>query len=81
LLGVFDSRLWCSQTKVQLYHVIFLVDPDSYSPAPGPEALDVAFFGEGNLPPLSPGHHLRVPFIFKQLRGEAPVPYFDPATS
>jgi len=81
LLGIFDSRLWRSQTKAQLYHVIFQVEPDASSPTPGPEALAAAFFGEDDLPPPSPGHHLRVPFVFKQLRGEAPVPYFDLAES
>lgn len=81
LLGIFDSRLWRSQTSAQLYHVVFQVEADSDSPTPGPEALDAAFFGEDDLPPLSPGHHLRVPFVFKQLRGEAPVPYFDLAES
>jgi 8-oxo-dGTP pyrophosphatase MutT (NUDIX family) len=79
LLGIFDSRLWRSQTKAQLYHVIFQVEPDGSSPTPGPEVLDAAFFGEEDLPTLSPGHHLRVPFVFKQLRGDAPVPYFDAA--
>jgi hypothetical protein len=39
--------------------------------------FDAAYFAEDNLPSLSPGHHLRVPFVFEQLRGEAPVPYFD----
>ena len=78
LLGIFDSRLWHSQTKAQLYHAVFLVEAENCSPTPSLEATDVAFFKEDNLPPLSPGHHLRVPFVFKQLRGEAPVPYFDP---
>jgi len=78
LLGIFDSRLWHSQTKAQLYHAIFLVESDDNSPAPGPEALEAAFFGEDELPGLSPGHHLRVPFVFRLLRGEVPAPYFDP---
>jgi ADP-ribose pyrophosphatase YjhB (NUDIX family) len=77
LLGIFDSRLWHTQTKAQLYTAIFLVESDDSSPAPGPEALDVAFFSEGELPDLSPGHHLRVPFVFRLLRGEVPAPYFD----
>jgi ADP-ribose pyrophosphatase YjhB (NUDIX family) len=78
LLGIFDSRLWHSQTKAQLYHAIFLVEASNSVPAAGPEALDVAFFSEGELPGLSPGHHLRVPFVFRLLRGEVPGPYFDP---
>jgi ADP-ribose pyrophosphatase YjhB (NUDIX family) len=78
LLGVFDSCLWHSQTKAQLYHVVFLVESDNARPIPGPEARDAAFFQEEHLPPLSPGHHLRLPLIFKLLRGEIPAPYFDP---
>jgi ADP-ribose pyrophosphatase YjhB (NUDIX family) len=77
LLGIFDSRVWHSQTKAQLYHVIFLVEAEGGTPAPSFEATDVGFFGEDSLPPLSAGHHLRVPFVFAQVRGKAPVPYFD----
>jgi len=79
LLGIFDSRLWHSQTKAQLYHFLFLAEAGDATPTPGPEALDVDFFSEDSLPALSPGHHLRVPFVFKLLRGEIPTPYFDPA--
>ncbi len=79
LLGIFDSRLWRSQSKAQICHVVFLVEPESGSPAPSLEATEVDFFGEGALPLLSPGHHLRVPFVFKLLRGECPIPYFDHA--
>jgi len=77
LLGIFDSRLWHSQTKVQLYHAVFLVEAGDSLPTPGPETTDAAF-REDDLPPLSPGHHLRVPFVFRQIRGKAPAPFFDP---
>lgn len=77
LLGIFDSRLWHSQTKAQLYHTIFLVEASNSVPAPGPETTDVDFFGEDELPGLSPGHRLRVPFVFRLLRGEVAAPYFD----
>jgi hypothetical protein len=30
-----------------------------------------------HLPKLAPGHRLRVPFLFKLLYSEEPVPYFD----
>lgn len=77
LLGIFDSRFWRSQTKAQGYAAVFLVEPGNSMPVPGPEATDVSFFREDDLPSLSPGHHLRVPFVFKLLRGEVPVPYLD----
>ena len=41
------------------------------------EAAEIGFFHENNLPQLSPGHDLRVPVLFKILRGEVPAPYFD----
>jgi ADP-ribose pyrophosphatase YjhB (NUDIX family) len=76
-LGVFDSRLWRSEKRVHFYHFLFLIDAGDQAPRPSEEVFDAAYFAEDNLPSLSPGHHLRVPFVFEQLRGEAPVPYFD----
>ena len=78
LLGIFDSRLWHSRTKSQVYHAVFLVEAHGGEPEAGPETTDVGFFSEGSLPALSPGHHLRVPLVFKLQRGEVPTPYFDP---
>ena len=77
LLGVFDSRIWKSNTGMQLYHLVFLAETDDIFPRTSKEALDVGYFCEDELPPLSSGHHLRVPFYFKQIRGETPIPYFD----
>lgn len=77
LLGVFDSRLWRSKTKSQLYHVIFLAETTNSIPKTSKEAVEVAFFGEDNLPELAPGHTMRVPLIFRILSGEIPAPYFD----
>lgn len=77
LLGIFDSRLWQSKTKTHLYHAIFLAEATDIRPSTTIESSDVAFFGEHNLPELSPGHHLRIPLLFKILRGEIPAPYFD----
>ncbi len=76
LFGIFDSRLWGTRTRMQLYHIIFRVESDD-TPTPGPEALDARFFRQDELPPISPGHHLRVPFVFQQAKGAAPLPYFD----
>ena len=78
LLGIFDSRLWHSAKKIHFYHAVFLIAADDPEPRPSPEVSAAAYFGEDELPPLSPGHHLRAPFVFRQLRGDAPIPYFDP---
>ncbi len=78
LLGVFDSRLWGSRTRAQLYHVIFRVAVAAGAePQPGPEALAAAFYSPTALPPLAPGHHRYVPVLARLLRGELPAPYFD----
>ena len=77
LLGVFDSRVWRSKTSMQLFHFVFQVEADDPTPHTSSEALDVGYFAGDNLPPLSSGHHLRVPFFFKQLHGDAPIPFFD----
>ena len=77
LLGIFDSRLWHSRTKAQLYHAIFLAEAANLNPKESSEAAEIGFFHENNLPQLSPGHDLRVPVLFKILRGEVPAPYFD----
>ncbi|MEZ4725916.1 MAG: NUDIX hydrolase [Caldilineaceae bacterium] len=77
LLGIFDSQRWESQEKVHLHHTIFLVDGGEQQPQPTREATAVGFFGEDELPPLSPGHHTRVPFLFNVLRREVQVPYVD----
>lgn len=77
LLGLFDSRLWHSEKKIHFYHAVFLIEASELHPHPGPEALAARYFAEDDLPPLSPGHHLRVPFVFQQLHGKKPVPFFD----
>ncbi len=77
LLGLFDSRLWHSEKRIHFYHAVFLVEPDDPEPRLSPEVSAARYFAEDELPPLSPGHHLRAPFIFRQLRGDAPIPYYD----
>lgn len=78
LLGIFDSRLWRSEKKIHFYHAVFLIEVDDPQPRPSPEVAAAGYFAEDELPPLSPGHHLRAPFVFRQMRGDVPVPYFDP---
>jgi ADP-ribose pyrophosphatase YjhB (NUDIX family) len=79
LLGIFDSRRWGSSETAHIHHVIFLVEAGEGEPQPTPEAKAVAFFSEAELPALSSGHHLRVPFIYRLLREELPMPYLDGA--
>ena len=81
LLGVFDSRLWRSRAKQQIYVAVWLVELDEQQiPVAGPETTGVGFFAEDALPDLSPGHKQRVPAVFKLVRGDLPIPYFDPTT-
>ena len=77
LLGIYDSRLWHSEKRIHFFHFLVLIDAKDLTPRPSDEVFDAAYFAEDNLPPMSPGHHLRAPFVFKQLRGEEPIPYFD----
>lgn len=77
LLGVFDSRIWHSEKKIHFYHAVFLIEAENDVPEGNEEVTAVRYFAEQNLPPLSPGHHLRVPFVFEQLRGGGKRPFFD----
>lgn len=77
LMGIFDSRLWHSEKKIHFYHAVFRLEAEDYALRPNDEVTVAQFFAEEELPPLSPGHHLRAPFVFRQLRGAAPLPYFD----
>lgn len=79
LLGIFDSRRWGSTETAHIHHVVFLVDAGQAEPHPTSEASAVAFFSEAELPALSPGHHLRVPFVFRLFREDLPIPYLDGA--
>ena len=77
LLALVDSRMWRSRSKTHFYHLVFLVEVEGQEPSPGPETTGAGFFTEDDLPPLSPGHDMAVPLVFKLLRGEVPSPYFD----
>ena len=76
LVGVYDSRFCGSRASIQLYQFVFLCRPAQEVEQTTPhEVLDVAWFSESTLPPLSPGHTLRVPHVFAYLRERRP--YFD----
>lgn len=80
LLGVFDGRLWGSQSKVHILHLVFHVECMAHMPVPGVEMLDARFFAPDALPTaFHRGHGERIPKCFALARtGEC---YFDPAAS
>lgn len=72
LIGVYDSRFCGSVTSAHLYQFVFLcqqLDPNA-QPYVTDETLDVGWYAEDNLPPLSPGHAMRIPDAFRFWRGE-----------
>ncbi len=69
LLGVFDSRLWGSRSKVHMVHFVFHVASDDSDPAHGIEMLDARFFPTDALPAnLNPGHARRIARCLETLR-------------
>lgn len=80
LLGVFDGRLWGSQSKMHILHLVFLVECAAQAPIPGVEMLDARFFAPDALPTaLHRGHGERIPKCLALARtGEI---WFDPAAS
>ncbi len=80
LLGVFDGRLWGSQSKVHLIHFVFLVECVEQTPIPGIEMLDARFFSPEALPTaMHRGHGERAPKCCAMVRTSGT--YFDPAAS
>lgn len=79
LAGVFDSRLWGSQSAHHLYHLVFLCEPTGApptAPSHGQEVHAVRWFAEHEVPEeLSPGHAGRMPYIWDAWRGGGA--YFD----
>ncbi len=72
LVGVYDSRYCGSVTSAHLYQFVFLcrlLDPTA-QPHVTDETLDVGWYREEQLPPLSPGHARRIPDAFRFQRGE-----------
>ncbi len=77
LLGIFENWQWGGESRAQIYLAVFLVEVPDGMPTGSNETLDAGFFAEDVLPPLSPSHNKRVPYVFKMMRGEVDVPYFD----
>lgn len=78
LAGVFDSRLWHSGVKRHMVHVVFLVEHVAGIPAKTDESLDLGYFREAELPPLSHGHRQWLPLLLARQRQGEPGAYFDP---
>jgi ADP-ribose pyrophosphatase YjhB (NUDIX family) len=80
LLGIFDSRLWGSRSKVHMIHLVFHVACDELVPAHGIEMLDARFFATDALPvEMHHGHDRRIARCLAALRDG--TTHFDPADS
>lgn len=76
LIGVYDSRFCETQSSLQLYQFVFLCRPVSEGTATTPhEVLEIGWFDAHTLPPLSPGHTVRVLDVFRFL--DDGRPFFD----
>ena len=82
LAGVFDNRLWGSNSRHHSYQFVFmgqLVDGQEMGNGSHKhEVLDVGWFGEEDWPltEMDPNHVSRVPVVFDVRRGEK-RPFFD----
>ena len=77
LIGIYDNRAYGGRAPFQLYNVGFLCAHVSGTPHPTTEALDVGYFSEDALPPLTRGHRNRMPQMFAWHRGERTEPHFE----
>jgi hypothetical protein len=80
-VGVYDSRLCGTRSNAHLYQFVFLChprEPDA-RPALSNETLDVGWYAQDALPPLSPGHAVRIADAFCCWRGELSGAVFDRA--
>ena len=80
LLGVFDGRLWQTESPWHLVYLIYQIECHDFVASPGIEAVGTAFFSRGRLPDdLHPGHDVRIQKCFELLQGQDT--HFDPADS
>lgn len=77
LIGIFDNRAYGGRAPFQTYLIGFMCSHVSGTPHPTSEALDVGYFPEDDLPPLTPGARDRVPQAFAWQRGERTEPHFE----
>lgn len=80
LLGIFDTRLWHSWSKVHILALTFQIECPDLTPSPGIECLDARFFPTDELPdPMHTSHGPRLAQSLAALRSGQT--YFDPGTS
>ena len=77
LIGIYDNRAYGGRAPFQTYMVGFICSYVSGTPHPTSEALDVGYFTEDDLPPLTPGARDRVPQAFAWQRNEHTEPHFE----
>ena len=76
LMAIFDSRLWGTVPKAQLYHVHFLCELVLGQPTTSNEVTEVGWFEDHRLPELQHGLKDWYSILFKVAKGEI-EPYFD----
>jgi ADP-ribose pyrophosphatase YjhB (NUDIX family) len=80
LVGAYDSRLCGTRSWAHLYHFVFLCEAERGAiPLAGPETTDVGWFSADELPPLSPGHSIRIADVFDFVTTDRRSAYFDRA--
>ena len=79
LIGVFDNRRIGAQppSPVHAYHFLFACEHVSGSPTLSGETLDFGYFAEGAIPPLTPGHSVKVELAFRHHAGLLRDTFFD----
>lgn len=80
LLGVFDGRLWQTESTWHLVYLIYQIECRDFSASPGSETVGTGFFRRDQLPnELHPGHEVRIQKCFQLLDGTEA--HFDLADS
>ena len=81
LLGVFSSNRYAELNYPhkggKYVHILFLAERTGGIARPTSEAREIAFFEEGNIPPLSDGHGPRIELGFRVLRDTGTPTYFE----
>jgi ADP-ribose pyrophosphatase YjhB (NUDIX family) len=81
LLGVFSSLRYSESTNVnrgrEVTHILFQGELVGGKARGSTESLDVGWFPEASLPPLSDGHLSRVKFGFDRSSGRSTAPSFE----
>lgn len=79
LIGVFDSRRIGKQppSPVHAYHFLFACVHVSGSPTLSNETLAFGYFAQDALPPLTPGHAVKVELAFRHHAGLLRDTHFD----